>query len=95
MKYLAKIVSFCSRERYKVGAIYVQGWRLSWGWNTNSSYGSHAEDEALERFSRFYPGVNISHGTMYCSWSPCKNCTKVLDLLNITSVYLTEYKGKL
>ena len=91
---LLKIIARKSPERYKVGAIYRQGWRVSWGYNTSASYGQHAEDMALLRFIKWYNKVPKS-GTMYCTYSPCTVCEKNVKERNINVRYVTKYTCKL
>ena len=94
LKTLLKIVARNSPEQWKVGAIYIQGWRVSWGYNTSANYGQHAEDMALGRFESWYK-KKPTKGTMYCTFSPCSVCSKTLSEVGITSVYVRKYTGKL
>ena len=89
-----RLIAKKSKERYKVGAIYRQGWRVSWGYNISATYGHHAEDMALRRFESWY-GKKPSKGTMYCTFSPCNVCSRTLGQAGITSVYINKYTGKL
>ena len=91
---LLRLVARNSPEKWKVGAIYVQGWRVSWGYNTSATYGQHAEDMALRRFESWYK-KKPSKGTMYCTFSPCSVCSRKLRIKDIKSVYVFKYKGRL
>jgi len=94
MTVLLKSVANLSPDKYKVGAIYVQGWRISFGYNTSRDYGSHAEDMAIRMFEKLYK-PRAQKGTMYCTWSPCSVCAKNLFNLGIRPWYLDRYTGKL
>ena len=94
LRLLMYIIAFRSPEKWKVGALYVQGFKWSVGYNTSAEYGSHAEDHAIANFLQKY-AIQPSNGTMYCTWSPCTNCTKTLKKHNMKSVYVDKYTGKL
>jgi len=94
IKIILNRVSRKSPEKFKVGALYIQGWRWSTGFNTSRRYGSHAEDMAIRRFKDKY-GVEPKGGTMYCTLSPCTVCTKTLERHNMVSKYKLKYNGKL
>jgi deoxycytidylate deaminase len=88
------LVSQMSKEQYKVGAIYIEGWRYSVGYNKSAAYGDHAEDMAIKWFIRKYKRVP-NNGTMYCTWSPCSQCDILLQKYNIKIWYVEKYLGKL
>lgn len=51
----------------------------------------HAEQNALLRAMRV--GTNVDMGTVYCTWSPCFACAKVMVTVGIRRVvYRKEYK---
>ena len=94
IKRLLHSVAAFSPEPYKVGAIYVQGWRVSYGYNTSAAYGCHAEDMAIRRWEKLYRRPAVG-GTMYCTYSACSHCTKTLNNRDMVNVYTTKYTGKL
>jgi len=94
IRLLLSIIASHSPEKWKVGAIYVQGFRWSTGYNKSRAYGDHAEDWAVINFRRKY-GVEPKNGTMYCTWSPCTNCAKTLEKHVMKSWYVERYTGKL
>jgi deoxycytidylate deaminase len=94
LRQLLRVVAAPSPERHQVGAIYRQGWRVMWGYNTSSTYGCHAEDTVIRRFEKIYR-IKAVGGVMYCTWSPCSHCTKTLVGRSMTSKYISRYTGKL
>lgn len=94
IRLILTLVALRSPERWKVGALYVEGLKWSTGYNTSADYGHHAEDLAVENFMKKY-GKKPKGGTMYCTFSPCTNCVKTLKSHNMTSKYLKKYRGKL
>lgn len=91
---ILKIIAFPSPEKYQVGALYIQGWRWSTGYNKSKAYGDHAEDVAVKDYVRKY-GEEPQGGTMYCTLSPCSRCTKTINKYKMKSVYVHKYTGKL
>jgi pyrimidine deaminase RibD-like protein len=88
------LVARLSPEKYKVGAIYIEGRKYSAGYNRSAAYGDHAEDMAVEWFIRKY-GVEPNGGTMWCTFSPCTNCEETVAKYNMKSKYIKKYAGKL
>lgn len=94
LKLMLEWVARRSPERFKVGAIYVQGWRWSTGYNKSQEYGEHAEDVAIANFRRKYK-IEALGGTMYCTYTPCTCCTDTLEQRWIHSIGVSKYTGKL
>jgi len=94
IKGLLHSVAAFSDQPYKVGAIYVQGWRVSYGYNVSAAYGCHAEDITIRRFEILYGRPAIG-GTMYCTYSACSHCAKTLKQKDMANVYASKYTGKL
>jgi len=55
--------------------------------------GAHAETNAIANASS--EGINLSGSTVYCIYSPCYDCAKVLVNLGIKEfIYLKEYSDE-
>ena len=93
-KFILRMIARKSPEPYKVGALYIQGFRWSTGYNTSVAYGKHAEDMALDNFQKKY-NLEPKGGTMWCSYSPCSYCKNTLSGKDIKSKFLVTYLGKL
>lgn len=93
-KLILWVIALRSPEKYRVGALYIQGRKFAKGYNTLSHYGWHAEDMAMKRFKEKY-GIEATGGTMYCTYSPCTVCKEKLEKRFINSVYVYKYAGKL
>jgi deoxycytidylate deaminase len=94
IKFILKLIARKSPEPYKVGALYIRGFKWSTGYNTSAAYGKHAEDMALDNFKKKY-NLEPGTGTIWCSYSPCSHCKKTLSGRDIKSKFLIPYRGKL
>ena len=94
MRLILWIIALYSPERWRVGALYVQGLKWSVGYNTSTAYGEHAEDLAIAHFKKKY-GIDPDGGVMYCTFSPCSHCSKTLEQYDMNSRYVKRYTGKL
>lgn len=78
---------------YKLGSFTTRGWRItSIGTNTIHSDGSctHAEVSALQSIQPDKRPLT----TLYCSWSPCKDCEAYIRQHGIKIMYYSwKYKG--
>ena len=99
--------SYCKRA--KVGAIIVKDKRIiATGYNgtisgfknqcengklTDHSVVVHAEQNAIIQCAR--NGVSTVGSTMYCTYTPCEECAKLILQSGVKEfVYLKEYKKK-
>ena len=87
-------------KRYKVGCVIVlDGQIISQGWNgmpagmpnqTRDKNGKtnpeviHSEDNALRKLKRHK--MSAKGATIYCTYSPCKHCVKLLKKAGIVRV---------
>ena len=94
MRILLWLIALRSDQKFRVGALYIQGTKWSTGYNKSASYGEHAEDVAIRNFQRKY-GITPIGGTMYCTYSPCSNCCKTIEVHAMKSKYVSKYRGKL
>ena len=94
MRMLLWLIALRSDQRFRVGALYIQGTKWATGYNKSASYGEHAEDRAIRNFELKY-GVTPIGGTMFCTYSPCSCCTKTLEKHAMKSKYVAKYKGSL
>jgi len=85
------IICLKSQEKYKVGALYVQGFKFSIGYNKSSSYEGHAEMVAIKNYRRKYKREPFG-GTMYCTLSPCSQCAR--RITEFKSIYIYKYAEK-
>lgn len=87
-----------SKLSYPVGAYYKCGKKFSIGWNESQLINGtvvliHAEDMAINNYYIKY-GVMPQGGTMYCSLSPCSQCSKLLTSYGIQSFASLKYTGR-
>ena len=83
---LKLVASRSNNPTYKVGCIIRKGYRFYFGWNMIDTI--HAEDMALSKVP------DPSGAVMYCSWSPCKNCEKLIMDAGISRLrYGWKYPG--
>lgn len=84
IKVLLKLISYKSNCRYKLGCIVFSRGGISIGWNTcHDEMCIHAEVTALS----VIPKELRENSTVYCSWSPCKDCEQYMRDNKIKQVY--------
>lgn len=106
---MAKISAESSKaSRKKVGAIIVKDNKIiSEGYNGTPTgmdnncendegdtfwYVLHAESNAIAKLA-YHGGVGCKNSTLYCTVSPCKNCSKLIIQSGIIRVvYLEKYR---
>lgn len=91
VKLLLKFLKLFSNGRWKVSCVVVKAGRvLSTGYNKRIGNGKvvHAEMMALGKLSP----SEIKGSVVYCTWSPCIDCERVMRKMGVSEVrYNEEY----